>query len=137
MTSAVQNLNAVLAQFGVAVQIGVPPDLNQRAENLKETCPELLEAGEQWPARIDTAVANWEDIKENMGQLNSWLSTAESEFNSIQSIPKFLTDFPALEDRFQVCIVYNITRYVNIYPPLLFHTAISTVFYVLQRHTLI
>ncbi|XP_065895085.1 uncharacterized protein [Dysidea avara] len=102
LTSAVQNLNAALAQFDDAIQIGVPPDLNQRAENLKEACPEILEAGEQWPARIDTAVANWIDIKEKMGQLNGWLSTAESEFNSIQSIPKFLTDFPALEDRFQL-----------------------------------
>lgn len=103
--SALQHLDAALARFGGAIQIGVPPDLNQRAENLKEECPELLEAGEQWPARIDTAVENWMDIKEKMGELNNWLSTAESEFNSIQSIPKFLTDFPALEDRFLVCVI--------------------------------
>lgn len=86
------------------IQIRVPPDLNQRVENLKEACPELLEAGDQWPTKIKESVAEWMEIKANIDKLNGWIATAESEFGSIQNIPKFLMDFNALEDRFQVCM---------------------------------
>ena len=88
----------------VGVQIGIPPDLNRRVENLKETCPDLLEAGDHWPAKVEESLAAWMDLKETIEKLNGWISTAESEFGSIQNIPKFLMDFNALEDRFQVSV---------------------------------
>ena len=84
------------------IQIRMPPDLGQRAESLKEACPELLEAGVQWPTKIEETLATWMDLKEDIEKLSSWIATAESEFGSIQNIPKFLMDFNALEDRFQV-----------------------------------
>lgn len=84
------------------IQIIIPPDLNRRVENLKEACPNLLEAGDQWPTKIEESLATWMDLKTNIDKLNSWIATAESEFGSIQNIPKFLMDFNALEDRFQV-----------------------------------
>lgn len=84
------------------IQIIIPPDLNRRVENLKEACPNLLEAGDQWPSKIEESLVTWMDLKTNIDKLNSWIATAESEFGSIQNIPKFLMDFNALEDRFQV-----------------------------------
>lgn len=106
LSSAVQNLDTVLAQFNQqqgGIQIGVPPDLNQRVESLQEACPKLLEAGNQWPTKIEESLITWIDLKTNIEKMNSWIATAESEFGSIQNIPKFLMDFNALEDRFQVC----------------------------------
>ena len=84
------------------IRIGVPPDLNRRVEHLKETCPELVETGDHWPTKVEESLAAWMDLKETTDKLNGWISTAESEFGSIQNIPKFLMDFNALEDRFQV-----------------------------------
>ena len=83
-------------------QIGIPPDLNRRVEKLKEICPELLKVGDCWPTKIKDSLTTWIELKESIGKINAWISTAESEFSSIQNIPKFLMDFNALEDRFQV-----------------------------------
>ena len=95
------------------VQLGIPPDLNRRVENLKETCPELLEAGENWPTKVEDSLAAWMGLKETIEKLNGWISTAESEFGSIQNIPKFLMDFNALEDRFQVSTQNVWNTYTN------------------------
>ena len=103
--SALENLDAVLMQFNQPeneTQIEVPTDLNDKVENLRETCPELLEAGDNWPSKIEESLATWMDLKADIEIMNSWIASAESEFGSIQNIPKFLMDFTALEDRFQV-----------------------------------
>ena len=107
LASALQNLDTVLMQFNqpeAEIQIRMPPDLNRRVESLKEACPELLEAGDRWPDKVEESLATWIDLKADIEKLNSWISTAESEFGSIQNIPKFLMDFNALEDRFQVSV---------------------------------
>lgn len=95
------------------IQIRIPPDLNRRVKSLQEACPELLEAGDQWPTKIEETLATWIDLKGEIENLSSWIATAESEFGSIQNIPKFLMDFNALEDRFQVSITY-MTIIVNV-----------------------
>ena len=96
------------------IQIRMPPDLNQRVENLKEACPELLEAGDEWPTKVEDSLAEWMDLKADIEMLTGWIATAESEFGSIQNIPKFLMDFNALEDRFQVSIHFTCTVIVII-----------------------
>ena len=97
------------------IQIHMPTDLNRRVNSLQEACPELLEAGDQWSNKIEETLATWIDLKGDIEKLGSWIATAESEFGSIQNIPKFLMDFNALEDRFQVSMQLEWTIIVNAY----------------------
>ena len=118
LASALENLDIVLMQFNQPegeIQIQMPPDLNRRVKSLQEACPELLEAGDQWPTKIEETLATWIDLKGDIEKLSSWIATAESEFGSIQNIPKFLMDFNALEDRFQVSMQLACTIIVNAY----------------------
>ena len=65
LLSAVQNVIAALTLFG---EISVPSDLNQRAENVIERCKKLLNFGEQWVSKINSTVASWVEVKENLGK---------------------------------------------------------------------
>ena len=57
-----------LAPFGDTIKICVPPDLNQRVEDLKKCSLKFLESAKQWSSSINIAVASWLDIKENLGK---------------------------------------------------------------------
>ena len=95
------------------IQERMPPDSNQEVESLKEACPELLEAGVQWQTKIEETLATWMDLKGDIEKLSSYVATADSEFGSIQNTPKFVIDFNAFRDRFQVSMQLSWTIIVN------------------------